>query len=563
MPDDPSAASRPRPEPSAVFNQVPPLVADNLLTSDAALLDAIARERLDAGRVTLTAVGRELACPSLAKLAGLANRNGPVWHSFDPRGHRVDRIEFHPAWHALMEGIVARGLHASPWDEGRDPLLPAHAIRAVAFLMQARVELGTLCPTTMTYGSVAALRHDPVLAREWLPTVLSRRYDPRDLPLAEKHGALIGMGMTEKQGGSDVRANTTRAQAVDDGASYRLTGHKWFFSAPQCDAHLVLAYATGRAGDDEGLCCFLVPRFGPDGTRNAVRVQRLKDKVGNRSNASSEVEFHGAWGRRLGEPGRGIPTILEMGTLTRLDSAVGTAGMMREAVVQAIHHARHRTAFGRPLVEQPLMQSVLADVALESEAATALLIRLAHAFDRDDDVEVGFRRVMTAAAKYWICKRGPALAAEAMEVLGGNGYVEEGPLGRIYREMPVNSIWEGSGNVMCLDVLRALGRSPSIAAVIVDGLAARRGVDARYDRAFDRFAQDLAGATADERAARTLVRRLVVLEQAALLLQSGSPVVAETFCATRLDVDAGWGAAFGERIDADAARAIIDRAWPG
>ncbi len=561
MDHDFTRASRQRPEPFAVFNQVPPLVEGNLFTSDRALADAVAREGLEAGVDELTRIGGELADPGLAEQARLANRHGPVWHSFDPCGHRVDRIEFHPAWHRLMEGIVARGLHASPWEQGSAGR-SGHAIRAAAYLMQARIELGTLCPTTMTYGAVAALRRDPEVAREWLPTILSRSYDPRDLPLAEKRGALVGMGMTEKQGGSDVRANTTRAVEDADGG-YRLTGHKWFFSAPQCDAHLVLAYATGRAGDDQGLTCFLVPRFEPDGTRNAIRVQRLKDKVGNRSNASSEVEFHGAWGRRLGEPGRGVPTILEMGTLTRLDSAIGTAGMMREAVAQAVHHARHRSTFGAPLAEQPLMRSVLADLALESEAATALLVRLARAFDADDAHEVGFRRVMTAAAKFWICKRGPGLAAEAMEVLGGNGYVEEHALGRIYREMPVNSIWEGSGNIMCLDVLRALAKSPAIADAFLADLATRRGRDISFDRAFERFASWLARGPRDEASARSLVRRLVTLEQAALLLSSGPSVVAESFCATRLEPASEWGAVPGEGIGAGAARALVERAAPG
>ena len=556
MKHDLDRASRQRPEPFAVFNQAPPFASDNLYTTDAALMDAVAREGGSSATERLTTIGAELADPRQLELARQANRNGPVWHSFDAQGHRVDRIEFHPAWHELMTGVIARGLHASPWDatEGR-----AHVARAAAYLMQARVELGTLCPTTMTYGGIAAIRRDPELAREWLPTILSREYDPRDLPLAQKRGALVGMGMTEKQGGSDVRANTTRAVAAEDGG-YRLTGHKWFFSAPQCDAHLVLAYATDAAGDDEGLTCFLVPRYRPDGTKNGVLVQRLKDKLGNRSNASSEVEFHDAWGRRLGEPGRGVPTILEMGTYTRLDCAIGTAGMMREAVAHALHHARHRATFGVALVEQPLMQSVLADLALESEAATAMALRLARAFDGEDERQVAFRRLMTAASKYWICKRGPELAAEALEVLGGNGYVEDSPLCRIYREMPVNSVWEGSGNIMCLDVLRAFGKSTLVADVIRDELAAQRGRHPTYDAAFERFVGRLGAKAVDERSARSLVRLLVTLEQAALLLSSGDATVAETFCATRLDPESGWGAAYGEGIPAHAAQRIIDRA---
>ena len=541
-----------RPAPDAVFNQVPPLVEDNLLDGDAALCDAIAREGIGAARPALRRIGAELADPANPALARAANQSSPVWTSFDPQGRRVDRIDFHPAWHALMTGVVARGFHAGPADDAPG----GHAIRAAGYLMQARVEQGTLCPTTMTYGAVAALRREPWAAAEWLPRIRSRDYDPRDLPADRKRGALVGMGMTEKQGGSDVRTNTTVAEPCGDGDDVcRLTGHKWFYSAPQCDAHLVIAQMA-----DEGPTCFLVPRYEPDGTRNAVRVQRLKDKVGNRSNASSEVEFHGAWGRRIGAPGRGIPTILEMGTSTRLDCVIGTAGMMREAVAQAIHHARHRRVFGAPLVDQPLMTSVLADLAIESEAATALAVRLARAFNGDDDESLAFRRVMTSASKYWVCKRGPELAAEAMEVLGGNGYVEEGPLARIYREMPVNSIWEGSGNVMCLDVLRALGRSSRTAEVLVAELAPQRGLHPAFDAAFDALGADLARGPFAEASARGLVRRLVTLVQGASLLRGGSAAVADAFCRTRLDPGARWGAAYGEWPAGCDARAIVDRA---
>jgi putative acyl-CoA dehydrogenase len=552
------AVARARSAPDAVLNQVPPLAEGNAYTNDRALVEAVDREGVGAAADELTRIGATLADPQLALLARDANRFGPTWSSFDAQGHRVDRIDFHPAWHTLMTGVIERGLHSSPWEAGRSH---GHTQRAAAYLMQARVELGTLCPTTMTYGSIAALRRDPDLSNEWLPKLLTREYDPRDLPLAEKRGALVGMGMTEKQGGSDVRANTTRAVATNDG-TYRITGHKWFYSAPQCDAHLVLAYATDAASDDEGLSCFVVPRYAPDDTKNAVLVQRLKDKVGNRSNASSEVEFHGAWARRLGDPGRGVPTILEMGTFTRLDCVLGTAGMMREAVVQAIHHARHRNVFGSALVEQPLMRSVLADLALESEAATALALRLAHAFDGSDELDLAYRRVMTSAAKFWVCKRGPELAAEAMEVLGGNGYVEEGPLARVYREMPVNSIWEGSGNIMCLDVLRAFGRSASTSTLLLDALAASRGSHRGYDAAFERFAARLRSTDGlAEAHARSLVRSLVTLAQASLLLTSRDPVVGDAFCATRLDPDAQWGAVPGEGIPVAAAKALVDRAY--
>ena len=545
-----------RRDPAEVFNQVPPLADDNFFTSDLGLVDAVQREGIAEATDALRIIGAALADPSLPDLARAANQYPPTWKSFDAQGHRVDRIEFHPAWHALMQGIVARGFHASPWEPRADGGgSKAHAVRAAGYLMQGRVEHGTLCPTTMTYGAVAALRREPWAALDWLPRILSRNYDPRDLPVDRKHGALVGMGMTEKQGGSDVRSNTTRAERSGDGA-HRLTGHKWFYSAPQCDAHLVLAQA------DDGLTCFVVPRYTPDGSKNGVRVQRLKDKVGNRSNASSEVEFVAAWGRQLGETGRGVATILEMGTFTRLDCVIGTAGMMRECVVQAIHHARHRSAFGRPLVDQPLMTNVLADLAIESEAATALALRLARAFDAEaDEAETLFRRLMTSASKYWVCKRGPVVAAEAMEVLGGNGYVEEGPLARVYREMPVNSIWEGSGNVMCLDVLRAFGRSVRTGDVIVAELERQRGQDGRFDAAVDRFTARIARQI-DEGEARSIARHVVTLVQASLLLQSGSSTVAEAFCATRLG-DAMWGAACGEWYFGTNARTIVDRAWAG
>ena len=551
----------PRPAPDEVFNQTPPLPDGNLFCSDAALVDALSRERGDAAHDALVAIGADLGRAENADLARLANQFSPVLKTFDARGNRVDRIEFHPAWHELMKGIVARGFHASPWDDaGGSGRADRHLARAAGYLMQARVEQGTLCPTTMTYGAIAAMRRDPWLAREWVPKLLTREYDPRDVPFSEKRGGFIGMGMTEKQGGSDVRANTSVAESNADG-SYRLTGHKWFFSAPQCDAHLVLANVDDAAGG--GLSCFFVPRFTPAGAKNAVHIQRLKDKVGNRSNASSEVEFHGAWCHLVGEPGRGVATILEMGTYTRLDCVIGSAGMMREAVVQAIHHASHRAAFGKRLVDQPLMRSVLADLAIEAEAATALAMRLARAFDGgDDETETLFRRVMTSAAKFWVCKRGPELAAETMEVLGGNGYVEEGPLARIYREMPLNSIWEGSGNIMCLDVLRAFAKSSRSADIVLAEFEAQRGSDRAYDAALDAFAARLARRAFDESSARVVARELVVLEQAALLLQSGASGMAEAYCATRLGGHAGAGSVFGVLPAGLATLPLIDRAWP-
>ncbi|HJT07124.1 MAG TPA: isovaleryl-CoA dehydrogenase, partial [Stellaceae bacterium] len=437
-----------------VENQPPPLVNFDLFQSDRALHEAVAREGGGWAGDSLGDFGRLLGRAETIEWGFQANRNPPVLHSFDRFGRRRDAVEFHPAWHSLMSLAVGAGVHTAPWAE---PKPGAHVARAATVHMLCQIEAGVQCPITMTYGVVPALKQQPDLAQHWLPRLYSRHYDPRFLPAEQKTGALMGMGMTEKQGGSDLRANTSRAEpdgAGGPGQAYRLVGHKWFFSAPMCDAFLVLAQAP------KGLSCFLLPRWTPDGAPNALRLQRLKDKLGNRANASSEVEFHDALAFLVGEEGRGIPTIIEMATYTRLDCALGSSGLMRQAVAQAIHHAQHRTAFQRKLADQPLMTGVLADLALESEAATALSLRLARAFDRQEDAgETAFRRLMTPAAKYWICKRGIMLAGEALEVLGGNGYVEESVMPRIYREMPVNSIWEGSGNVMCLDVLRALQRT--------------------------------------------------------------------------------------------------------
>jgi putative acyl-CoA dehydrogenase len=543
------------------LNQTPPLTGYNLFTTDDALQEAIRREGAAAHLAELARAGAAVGTAASFDDGRLANRYPPVLHTFNVQGERVDTIEFHPAWHALMQGIAARGYHSAPWalEDGRS-VAGAHVARAAGYLMQAQVECGTLCPTTMTYGAIAAMRRDAWLARDWLPHLITREYDPRDIPIEQKRGGLIGMGMTEKQGGSDVRANTTIAQRTADG-SYRVTGHKWFFSAPQCDAHLVLAQSPG------GLSCFFMPRRLPDGTRNGIFIQRLKDKLGNRSNASSEVEFIDAWAHLLGEEGRGIPTILEMGTYTRLDCVIGSSGMMRHAVVQAVHHARHRQAFGARLIDQPLMQSVLADLALESEAATALALRLARAFDSEAPSEIALRRALTSAAKFWVCKRGCELAAEAMEVLGGNGYTEELPLARIMREMPVNSIWEGSGNIMCLDVLRAFAKSPAICEVVLRELSSARGRHRNYDAAFERFAAALHAQVLREEHARRFAQSFVILMQASLLLGAagGSPhassAVAEAFCATRLAEKAGWGAVFGASGAAIDSKSILRRAW--
>ncbi len=538
-----------------MFNQTPPLTDYNLFASDQPLQEAVAREGASWAAPDLELAGAELGTCTQFEHGRLANRFPPTLHSFDARGIRIDSIEFHPSWHALMRGIAARGYHSSPWSPDAAP--GAHAARAAGYFMQAQIESGSLCPTTMTYGAIAAMRRDAWLARDWVPRLLTRDYDPRDIPVEEKRGGLIGMGMTEKQGGSDVRANTTRAVRSSDG-SFRITGHKWFFSAPQCDAHLVLAQSSG------GLSCFFMPRRLPDGSLNGIYIQRLKDKLGNRSNASSEVEFVDAWAALLGEEGRGVPTILEMGTFTRLDCCTGSAGLMRHALVQALHHAHHRQAFGSPLIEQPLMRSVLVDMALESEAACALSLRLARAFDSDSPSEVALRRALTSAAKFWVCKRGCELAAEAMEVLGGNGYTEELPLARIAREMPVNSIWEGSGNIMCLDVLRAFGKSQATRAAVLDELSLARGQERHFDAAFERFAASIDGGAMTEAHARRFAQSFVTLMQAKLLIvgaaNSSAAAAAEGFCATRLG-DQGWGAVFGAHTAQANGAAILARAW--
>jgi putative acyl-CoA dehydrogenase len=544
---------------SEVPNQTPPLCDYNLFTTDEALEEAVTREGAAPHAAQLARDGAAIGSAASFEHGRLANRHPPVLQSFNVRGERIDALEFHPSWHALMEGIAARGYHSAPWalERGR-PVAGAHVARAAGYLMQAQVECGTLCPTTMTYGAIAALRRDPDLARDWVPRLTTRNYDRRDVPIEHKQGGLVGMGMTEKQGGSDVRANTTRAERTADG-SYRVNGHKWFFSAPQCDAHLVLAQTAA------GLSCFLMPRRLPDGTRNGILIQRLKDKVGNRSNASSEVEFVDAWARLLGEEGRGVPTILEMGTYTRLDCVLGSAGMMRQAVVQALHHARHRRAFGAPLYQQPLMRSVLVDLVLESEAATALAMRLARAFESDAPSEATLRRALTSAAKFWVCKRGCELAAEAMEILGGNGYTEELSLARMLREMPVNSIWEGSGNIMCLDVLRAFGKSPASAEVVLRELSSQRGQNRYFDAAFERFAAFPAEGF-DEALARRFVQSFVTLMQAQLLLGAAAAsarahAVAEAFCATRLNPESGWGAVFGAGSALSDSGTLLERAF--
>ena len=540
-----------------VFNQAPPRENVNLYAANPALQEAVAREGAGWADAWLRERGAELGSAEMIALGAAANRHPPALQLFDATGHRRDAVEFHPSYHALMGYLKHHGASGRPWGEARPG---AHVARAAFYLLFAEIEDGTLCPTTMTYAVVPALRREPALAT-WVAKALSPDYDERFIPGLQKRGVTMGMGMTEKQGGSDVRANTTRAEPVGASAwgdEYRITGHKWFFSAPMCDAFLILAQAPG------GLTCFFLPRFTPEGRPNEIRIQRLKDKLGDRSNAGSEVEFWGARAWRVGAEGRGVPTILEMGTYTRLDCALGTAGLMRAAVSHAIHHARHRSAFGKPLADQPLMQNVLADMALESEAATALALRLARAFDRSlagDEQESLLARVLTPAAKYWICKRGPVLGGEAMEVWGGNGYVEDGPLARIYRQMPLNSIWEGSGNIMGLDVLRELSREPRCAEALAAELAPALGRHAAFDAFVGRLREQLAAPHAVEMQARTLTQGIALAVQAALLLRHAPPAVAEAFCRSRLEPN-HWGAAFGTLAPDTDFAAILARALP-
>lgn len=531
-----------------VQNQPPPLEPCNLFASDACLREAVRRERADWAADGLTMLGATLGKPETIKLGFDANRYPPDLRTHDRYGHRIDEVEFHPAWHELMAIALRAGLHSSPW---ADPKAGAHVARAAGTYMLTQVESGVYCPIAMTYGSVPTLRQAPEVAAQWLPRIFSRDYDRRFRPANDKTGALIGMGMTENQGGSDLRTNTTRAEPAGSGA-FRLTGHKWFLSAPMCDAFLVLAQSP------KGLSCFLLPRWTPEGERNAVQILRLKDKLGNRSNASSEVEFDGAYAHLIGEEGRGIPIIIEMGNYTRLDCAIGSSGLMRQALAQAVHHARHRVAFQKKLIDQPLMTNVLADLALESEAATVLTMRLARAYDEDDVAALAYRRVVTPAAKFWICKRTPFVTYEAMEVLGGSGYIEESIMPRLYREAPVNSIWEGSGNVMCLDVLRAIARTRDAADVLRGELD--HGGDARMKDFNDRLLARLAAPERnDEAQARALVRDLALALQAALLIRHSPSYVVDAFTASRLD---GNGSAFGLLPRGLDLRAIVERAAP-
>jgi putative acyl-CoA dehydrogenase len=538
-----------------VLNQPPPLVGYDLYDADPALASALHREGAGWAEDRVRALGALAGSPEAIAWGEAADSHPPTLRTHDRYGRRVDEVEFHPAWHRLLGTATQHGLHAAPW---RDPRPGAQVARAAGFYLWSQVEAGHGCPVSMTFAAVPALRAAPELAGVWEPKLTALAYDPSLAPPAAKAGALCGMAMTEKQGGSDVRANTTAAVPAGDDL-WRLTGHKWFCSAPMSDAFLVLAQAPA------GLSCFLVPRVLPDGARNGFHLQRLKDKLGNRANASAEVELDGATGWLVGEAGRGLAAILEMVNHTRLDCVVGSAALMRQAVAQATHHAAHRSAFGRRLADQPLMANVLADLAVESEAATCLAMRLAGAFDRaaGDPAEASLRRLATAVAKYWVCKRAPAVAAEALECLGGNGYVEESGLPRLYREAPLNSLWEGAGNINSLDVLRVLARQPESLEVLLAEVAPARAAEPRLDRAAAAVERELAAAPDPvglQAGARRLVERLGVLLQGALLVRFGHPAVADAFCASRLAGD--HGAALGTLPPGLELAAVVERATP-
>lgn len=509
-----------------VFNQPAPLNNSNLFLSDGALCEAVSREGAGWDSDLLASIGQQLGTAESLELGRLANAHPPELLRYDPQGQRLDDVRFHPAWHLLMQGLFANRVHNLAWEE--EARAGSFVARAARFVLHAQVEAGTLCPVTMTFAATPLLLQMlPATFHDWLAPLRSDRYDSHLLPGGQKRGLLIGMGMTEKQGGSDVLSNTTHAERLADD-SYRLVGHKWFFSVPQSDAHLVLAQAKG------GLSCFFVPRFLPDGQRNSVRLERLKDKLGNRSNASAEVEFQDAVGWRLGEEGEGIRHVLKMGGMTRLDCALGSHGLMRRAFSVAIYHAHQRQAFGKPLIEQPLMRQTLSRMALCLEGQTALLFRLARAWEqRREAKEALWARLFTPAAKFAICKQGIPFVAEAMEVLGGMGYCEESELPRLYREMPVNSIWEGSGNIMCLDVLRVLTKQHGVYDVLSEAFAEVKGQDRHYDRAVRQLQQRLR--KPDEAMGREITQQLFLLGCGAEMLRHASPPLAQAWCQMMLD----------------------------
>ena len=538
-----------------VTNQPTELADYNLYACDRALREAVAREGAAAAEPGLLEFGRQIGSTEYLELGALANRYPPEFEPHDRFGHRIDLVRFHPAYHALMRTAIAEGLHCSPWTE---PGAGAHVARAARYYLHAQIEAGHGCPITMTFAAVPSLRLQPDLAALWEPKITSRVYDPGNRPAHEKPGVTVGMAMTEKQGGSDVRANTTRAYPLSSpgpGQPYELVGHKFFVSAPMCDVFLVLAQAPG------GLTCFLLPRWRPDGSKNPMQLQRLKRKMGNVSNASSETELRGALAWMVGDEGRGVPTIIEMVAMTRFDCMIGSSAGMRMAVSQALHHCSQRSAFGRLLIDQPLMKNVLADLALESEAALVLTMRMARALDhRAEEQEDLLARLVTAVGKYWICKRTPQHAAEAMECIGGSGVMEDSPMPRLFRETPVNAIWEGSGNVQCLDVLRAIRKTPAVVHAYFAEAARARGGHASLDRHVERLKGDLRDSADIEYRARSLVDRMATILQAALLVQHAPNWVADAFSRSRLDGDGHhqYGA-----LPADSQfDRILDRAMP-
>jgi len=541
-----------------VNNQPPPLAPYDAYATDGALREALAREGGAWAEPQVAAYGPIAGGEAMA-LGVSANEHRPTLHAYDRYGHRTDDVEFHPAYHRLMELAIEHGVTGFAWRNVRRE--GAHVARAALMYLHNQADQGTSCPLTMTYACVPSLEHQPDLSREWTQRIIATTYDGRSVPAKAKQGNTIGMGMTEKQGGSDVRTNTTRATPVvvaGAGQLYELVGHKWFFSAPMSDAHLVLAQT------DDGLSCFLLPRFAPEGTRNAVRIVRLKDKLGDWSNASAEVEFQGALAWMVGDPGHGLQTILQMVSLTRQDCCIGSASIMRQALVRAVHHARHRRVFGKLLVDQPLMRNVLADLALESEAATALTFRIARAVDASprDARERALARIITAIGKYWVCKRCPPFVAEALECLGGNGYVEDFDVARLFRQSPLNAIWEGSSNIQCLDVLRALAKQPETREALFAELDAVRG----GNRALDGEVAVLRKLVAEEDGeaearSRRLVERMGMALQGACLVRAGNVAIADAFCESR--IGRGHGVAFGTLPAGAPMEALIERAWAG
>jgi putative acyl-CoA dehydrogenase len=539
-----------------VENVPPPLEDYDVYRADVALCEAVHREGAASADASLSAFGTFAGRADTIELGFEANAHPPRFASHDRHGRRIDEVRFHPAYHRLMQISIEQGIHASHWAE---PGAGANVARAARFYLQTQVEAGHTCPITMTSAAIPALRHQPALFEAWAPKILARIYDPRNVPADEKAGVTIGMAMTEKQGGSDVRANSTRAYpqgAEGPGAAYALVGHKYFVSAPMCDAFLVLAQSPG------GLSCFLLPRWRPDGSKNPLQIQRLKDKMGNVSNASSETELRGALAWMVGEEGRGVPTIIDMVAMTRFDCMIGSSAGMRQAVAQALHHCAHRSAFGKRLVDQPLMRNVLADLVVEHEAALAFTMRIARALDgREDEYEDRLVRIGTAVGKYWICKRTAGHAVEAMECIGGSGVMEECIMPRLFRESPINAIWEGSGNVQCLDVLRAMRRTPGAVETFLEEVDAARGGDARLDRFLDATAAELRDEEGIEYRARRVVERMALAIQGALLVRFGAAAVADAFCASRLAGDAS-GHLHGELPPGIDCGAILERAMP-